>query len=181
MKKYLLFLILPFVISSCSTQSEYEKTIANYLQTGNGVKTDLKIEFLEMKVSDITVSDSIAVLQERFESERAKKIESAEKSVKHWQESIEKQKGKKNQLVAKALISNSTEKLENAENELKKAQEWTPNYLNHYKSHNPSETLAKKAESRFSFLNPKLQTRQEMTALFILSADGKQCNKMIKQ
>ncbi|NDV59103.1 hypothetical protein [Bacteroides sp. 519] len=181
MKKYILFLFFPFVISCSTTQSEYEKVIADYLQTENGIKTDLKIEFLEMKVSDITVADSIAILQERFEAERAKKIESAEKSIKHWQESIEKQKGKKNQLVAKALISNSTEKLEIAKTELKKAQEWKPDYLNRYESRNPSDILAQKVESRFSFQNPKLQVRQEMNALFILSADGKQCNKMIKQ
>ena len=181
MKKHISLLFIPFVILSCSTQSESEKVIADYLQTENGVKIDLKIEFLELNISDITVADSIAILQEYFETERAKKIESAEKSVKHWQESIEKQKGKKNQLVAKALISNSTEKLENAENEFKKAQEWKPDYLNRYESRNSSNVLAKKAESRFSFLNPKLQTKQEMSALFILSADGTQCYKMIKE
>ncbi|NDV77718.1 hypothetical protein [Dysgonomonas sp. 511] len=181
MKKYILLLFFPFVISCSTSQSEYEKAIADYLQTGNGIKTDLKIEFLEMKVSDITVTDSIAILQKRFDAERTKKIESAEKSIKHWQESIEKQKGKKNQLVAKAIISNSTEKLEIAKTELKKAQEWKPGYLSRYESRNPSDILAQKAESRFSFMNPKLQTRQEMNALFILSADGKQCYKMIKQ
>lgn len=180
MKKYILFLFFPFVISSCSAQSDSQKAIIEYLETQNGVRTDLKIEFLTFSVSDITVADSVAILQNQFETERSKKIEAVEKSVKHWQESIEEQKGKKNQLVAKAVISNAEKRLADAEIKLKETQGWKPDYLNRYVSHNASDILAKKAESRFSFMNPCLQTRQEMTALFILSTDGKQCNNMIK-
>lgn len=181
MKKLFILLFFPLVVSSCSAQSKYEKVISDYLQTRDDVKTDLKIEFLEMNVSNITVSDSIAILQEKFEAEKSKKIESAQKSVSHWQNKIQEQGGKKNKVVAKALISDFSERLVRSEHDLKIAQEWQPDYLNRYKSRNTSDILAKKAESRFSFLNPKLQTRQEMTALFIFSADGKQCNSMIKQ
>lgn len=180
MKQFILLLLFPLIVS-CSAQSEYEKVIADYLQTENGVKTDLKIEFLEMNISDIIVSDSIQILNEKHQAEKAKRISDAQKSVDHWKNSIEEQKGKKNQLVAKAVISNAEKRLTNAETELKEAQEWRPEYLNRYESRDPSDILAKKAESHFSFMNPKLQTRQEMTAWFILSPDGKQCYKMIKQ
>ena len=180
MKQFILLLLFPFVIS-CSAQSEYEKVISDYLQIRDEVKTDLKIEFLKMNVSDITVSDSIQILNNEYQAEKEKRISDAQKSVEHWQNSIEEQKGKKNQLVAKAVIGNAEKRLANAENKLKEAQEWKPDYLNRYESRNPSDILAKKAESRFSFMNPKLQTRQEMNALFILSPDDKQCYKMIKQ
>ncbi|MDH6355888.1 hypothetical protein M2132_002238 [Dysgonomonas sp. PH5-45] len=179
MKQFILLLLFPLVVS-CSAQSEYEKVIADYLQIENGVKTDLKIEFLEMNVSDITVSDSIQILNNEYQAEKEKRISDAQKSVEHWQNSIEEQKGKKNQLVAKAVIGNAEKRLADAENKLKEAQEWRPD-LNRYESRDPSDILAKKAESHFSFMNPKLQTRQEMNALFILSADGKQCYNMIKQ
>ena len=181
MKKYILFLFFPFVIASCSAQSDSQKAVIDYLETQNGVRTDLKIEFLTFNISDITVADSVTILQNQFETERAQKIEAAKKSVKHWQESIKEQKGKKNQLVAKAVIGNAEKRLADAEKKLKEAQKWQPDYLDRYVSHNTSDILAKKVESRFSFMSPRLQTRQEMSALLILSADGKQCNKMIKQ
>lgn len=178
---YILLLFFPLVIFSCSAQSESKKAIKEYLETQNGVRTNLKIEFLSFDVSDITVSDSISFLQTQYESEKCQKLESAEKSIKHWKNAIEKQKGKNNQVVAKALISNYSKKLTNAENDLKLIQEWKPDYLNRYNSFNQSDILAKKVVSHFSFLNPRLQTRQEIHAIFILSADGKKCNKMIKQ
>lgn len=181
MRKLFILLFFPLVISSCSAQSDSKKAIINYLETQNSVKTDLKIEFLSFDISDITVSDSISILQTQYESEKSQKVESAEKSITHWKNAIEKQKGKNNKVVAKALISDYTEKLMKAENDLKAAQEWKPDYLNRYNSYNPSDILAKKVESRFSFLNPRLQTRQEINAIFILSANGKQCNKMTKQ
>lgn len=182
MKKLYFLILLPLVWLSCSSPSNYEKAIIDYLETNKkGVKTDLQIKFLFIDVSDITVADSISILQDQFEIKKAKKIESAQKNIAHWQESIEKQKGKKNQLVAKAVISNFSEKLAQAEKDLKEAQAWTPDYLNRYDSRNSSEILAKKANCKFSFFNPKLQARQELTALFILSADGEKCNNMIKQ
>lgn len=181
MRKLFILLFFPLVISSCSAQSDSKKAIIGYLETQNGVRTDLKIEFLSFDTSDITVSDSISILQTQYESEKSQKIESAEKSIIHWKDAIEKQKGKKNQVVAKALISDYSERLAKAENDLKAIQEWKPDYLNRYNSYNLSDILAKKVESRFSFLNPRLQTRQEINAIFILSADGKKCNKMIKQ
>lgn len=182
MKKLYFLILLPLVWLSCSSPSNYEKAIVDCLETDKkGVKTDLQIKFLFIDVSYITVADSISILQDQFEIKKAKKIESAQKNIAHWQESIEKQKGKKNQLVAKAVISNFSEKLAQAEKDLKEAQAWTPDYLNRYDSRNSSEILAKKADCKFSFFNPKLQARQELTALFILSADGEKCNNMIKQ
>lgn len=181
MKKLIAIAFFPFVISSCLAQSEYEKPIREYLETQNGIKTDLKIEFLDMNVSDISVADSIAIIQEHFEVEKAKKVESQKSNIARWQKSIEEQKGKKNQVVAKALITKFTENISKAEKELGNIESWHPEYLDRYKGRKTSDVLAKKADTRFSYLNPKLQTRQEMQVLFILSADGKQCYRMIKQ
>jgi hypothetical protein len=181
MKKLAILLIFPLVLLACSSQSEYEKLISDYLQTKDGIKTDLKIEFRSIDVSDITVSDSVSILRKQFESEKNKKIETIQNSISRLENKIQEQKGKKNQVVAKALISGWEKDLEKYQSDLTTAQEWKLDYLNRYDSRNTSDILAKKAACKFSFMNPKLQTRQEMRALFILSADGKQCNNMIKQ
>lgn len=181
MRKSYFLIFLPLVWLSCSSPSNYEKTIINYLETDKkGIRTDLRIEFLSIDVSDITVGDSVSILQKQFEAEKAKKIESAQSSISRLQDKIQEQKGKKNQLVAKALISRWEKDLEKLQGDLTIAQDWKADYLNRYNSRNTSEILAKKADCKFSFFNPQLQTRQELSALFILSPDGLKCNNMIK-
>lgn len=181
MRKLYFLIFLPLVWFSCSSPSNYEKAIIDYLQTNKkGVKTDLQIKFISIDVLDITVVDSISILQKQFEAEKNKKIESIQSSIYHLQSKIQEQKGKKSQVVAKALISRWEKDLEKYQFDLTLAQDWQADYLNRYDSRNTSEILAKKADCKFSFFNPQLQTRQELSALFILSANGKQCNSMIK-
>lgn len=182
MRKLYFILLFPLVWLSCSSSSNYEKVIIDYLETNKkGVKTDLQIEFLSIDVSDITIADSISILQKQFETEKAKKIESIQSSISRLQDKIQEQRGKKNQVVAKALISRWEKDIEKYQSELTIAENWQANLLNRYSSRNTSEILAKKADCRFSFFNPQLQTRQELSALFTLSADGSRCNNMVKQ
>lgn len=182
MKKLYFLILFPLVWFSCSSPSNYEKTIIDYLETDKkGVRTDLQIEILSIDIANITVADSISILRKQFEAEKAKKIESIQSSISHLQNKIQEQKGKKNHVVAKALITGWEKELEKLQSELIITQDWQADYLNRYDSRNTSEILAKKADCKFSFFNPQLQTRQELSALFILSADGKKCNNMIKQ
>lgn len=183
MRKLYYFIFFPLVWFSCSSSSNYEKTIIDYLEIDKkGVRTDLQIEFLSpIDVSDITVADSISILQKQFETEKAKKIETIQSSISRLQEKIQEQKGKKNQVVAKPLISRWEKDLEKLQSDLSTAQNWQADYLNRYDSRSTAEILAKKADCTFSFFNPQLQTKQEMKALFILSADGNRSNNMIKQ
>lgn len=182
MKK--LFILFIFVVLfSCSAQSEYEKTILDYLQIENGIKTDFKIEFTRFEVSDITVADSITILQEQYLVEKQKKIESAQRSVTHWENAIEKQQKKRNDIFAGVLASTYQKDLENAKEELQKANNWTADYIHRYDNRTGIDILAKKVDTYFSFQNPKLAQpiRQELEAVFILSSDGTQCYKMIKE
>lgn len=182
MKKSHFLILFPLIWFSCSSPSNYEKVIIDYLETDKkGIKTDLQIEFLSINVSDITVADSISILQKQFEAEKAKKIESIQSSISRLQKKMQGQKGKKNQVVAKPLISRWEKDFEKYQSELAIAENWQADYLNRYDSRNTSEILAQKADCRFSFFNPQLQTRQELSALFTLSADGSRCNNMVKQ
>lgn len=182
MRKLYCLILFPLVWFSCSSPSKYEKAIIDYLEADKkGAKTDLQIEFLSINVSDITVADSISILQKQFEAEKTNKIESIQNSISRVQDKIQEQKGKKNQVVAKALISRWEKDLEKCQSELTIAENWQADYLNRYDSRNTSEILAKKADCKFSFFNPQLQTRQELSALFTLSADGNRCNNMVKQ
>lgn len=170
-----------FLFSCSSSQSEYEKVITDFLETKNGVKTDLQIKYTKLEISDISVSDSITILKERFEAEKAKKIQSIEQTIKHKEESIAEQQNSNDKLVASVLIKGWQKELAREKEDLEKARNWKPDYLTRYDKRNPSDILSRKADVTFSYFNPQLQTRQEMSAWAILSADGKQCYGMIKQ
>lgn len=137
------------------TGNIHKNTVLDYLQTEDGIKTDFKIEFSKFEVSDITVGDSIKILQEQYQSEKQKKIESEQKSVIRWEEAIEKQQKKGNDLVAKTLASRYRKDLEKAKEELQKVNEWTADYIPRYDSCSQSELLPKKVETYFSFQDRK--------------------------
>lgn len=85
MKQLIYLALLLCVMQSCSphSQSEYEKVITAMLETNDsGVRTDYQVKYSKLEVSPITIADSIAILKEQFESEKANKIESIEKTIK---------------------------------------------------------------------------------------------------
>lgn len=173
--------LLSFILFSCTSQSKYEEVIKNYLETDKkGVKTDLQIEFISMDISDITVSDSIAILQNQFKAEKANKIETIQGSINRLSEKTNTKIGEKANAVNNALVTRWQKDIHKLEEELLIVKDSKAIFLNKYDSRNPLDLLAKKADCTFSFFNPKLQTRQEIKALFILSNDGTQCNNMIK-
>ncbi|MDL2230221.1 hypothetical protein LJB87_00305 [Alistipes sp. OttesenSCG-928-L06] len=181
MKKFLLLIALAFSVASCKgNDNVYKNTVLDYLQTEDGIKTDFKIEFSKFEVSDITVADSVRILQSQYIAEKQKKVESAQQSVVHWKDAIEKQKAKGDNLVAQTLIARYKTDLEKAQAELQAANDWVAGYLDRYDGRSSSEILAKQVDTSFSFQNPKLTVRQEMGAIFVLSPDGTQCYNMIK-
>ena len=182
MKQALLLLLVVFSSLCSGTNDIYKQTVVDYLQTEDGIKTDFKIEFQKFEVSDITVADSIKILQEQYQAEKQKRVETAQKSVAHWENAIEKQKKKGDGLVAKTLVSRYQKDLENAKSELEQAENWKVDYVDRYNGRPENEVLAKQVDTYFSFQNPKLAqpVRQELGAVFILSLDGTKCYKMIK-
>ncbi|NDV96899.1 hypothetical protein D0T84_18590 [Dysgonomonas sp. 521] len=183
MRKILLFVISILALNGCHSQnSVLEKIIIDYLETDSksGIRTDLKIRFFESEVSDILVSDSIAILEKQYQEEYEKKLESAQKSVDHWQQSVDKHEKKKSDLVHKMLLAESTEKLDNAKLTLEEIKSWRPDYLDRYTDKDKNEILAKSVKCKLSFQNPKLTTRQELDATFIFSPDGQNIHEFIR-
>ncbi|NDV66913.1 hypothetical protein [Bacteroides sp. 224] len=180
---FYLFVLLVFTTSGCSSQnSSCQKTIIDYLETNDqtGIRTDLQIKFLEMAVSDILVSDSIAILEKQYQEEYEKKLESAQKSVDHWQQSVDKHEKKKSDLVYKMLLAELTEKLDNAKSTLEEVKSWRPDYLDRYAGRDKNELISKSVKCKLSFQNPKLTTRQELDATFIFSPDEKNIYEFIR-
>lgn len=180
------YLILTFLLFSVFTEicaqntTVYKKAIIDYVQIRNGIKTDLGIQVSNLEEKNITVADSIEILTQQYLKEKATKVRTAEKSIAHYEAQISKQKSKGG-LVAEAMIESLIPKLKKAQQELKEAKEWNPDYLQRYKDQDPHAILSKLVSCRLSLMNPKLNARQEGDASFIFSADGQKLVKSINR
>jgi hypothetical protein len=78
MKKVIYFLTA--MLFSCGTETRsQELLIINYLEdSSNGVKTDLKIDILDIEMSDVTIADSLSFIETKFQERIAKEEESIE-------------------------------------------------------------------------------------------------------
>ena len=174
MKKLILVLLLTGVITGACQQktSSYEKSIIDFVEIRNGIKTNLDIQVTDITEKDITVADSIKILEEQYNKKKTAKVESAEKVVVHLENAISEQKAEGG-IVANALVGAFTAKLEKAQQELEEAKAWEPAYLQKYKNRDPSTVLAKVVSCHLTWMNPKLNARQEMDGSLLFSADGK--------
>lgn len=174
MKKFIYFVLLLCFIPSCSSQSEYEKLLTDFIEIRGNVRTDFNVKFESIDISDVTVGDSIQILKDQFNKEKANLVLKQEKEVERYKKQITEIETKTSQDIADIVILKGyKEKLYDYESDLQKAKNWTPDYLTKYDSRALGEILVKKAICTFSVLDPKLQTRQTYKdALFILSADG---------
>lgn len=166
----------------CSGYSNaQEALIIDYLETSSGgVKTDLKIDISYIKVSDITVADSLSFIETKFQERIAKEEESIEsfksniKSAKEENKSLDRSNIDN---LAKISANNSVIKLyenglEKAQLSLEKTQDQKAVALGKYENQDENAVLVKKGVTNFSFFNPKLNTRQERTETFVFSKDA---------
>jgi|TARA_A100001518_G_C1179772_1_gene28396 hypothetical protein len=179
MKK--VFYFLAAILFSCGTEtSSQEQLIKNYLEENSkGVRTDLKIDFLSIEMSDVTIADSLSFLEDKFKEKILREKESIEsfksniKSAKEENKSLDRSNIDN---LAKISANNSVIKLyenglEKAQLSLEKTQDQKAVALGKYENQDENAVLVKKGVTNFSFFNPKLNTRQERTETFVFTKD----------
>lgn len=173
MKKLtLIFLFIGIITGACQQKTNsYEKAIIDFVQIRNGIKTNLDLRVTNITEKDITVADSIKIFEEQYSKEKTAKVESVEKRIVYLENAISEQKAEGG-IVANALIGSFTSKLKKAQQELEEAKAWNPAYLQKYNNRNPNTVLAKVVSCHVSWMNPKLNVRQEMDGSLLFSADG---------
>lgn len=162
-----ILIILLFALSSCGSP-EYEKAIANWLQTDeNGTWKDLKFELIKtIEVKDITVADSVRILQD----EKEKKISWCNKEISRLTQEIEK--------VDKGMIAVPSTYFRNRDR-LKKTivlldSIQSSNVSSAYDNRERMEILAKLVKCRYGIMGAA-NTAEERTETFLLSSDLKRC------
>lgn len=153
MKKYYLYNIIAILLlCSCGGNGKiYKDTIVTAFETNphTEVRTDLKIKFIEFSNSDITVSDSITILEEQ---------------INKIQKDIETLREKK---------SNSIFSSKGKEKRLKDKLQINENKLREYKEVNYKDVIAIKINCKFSYQEFDVSARKETKKELILSPDGR--------
>lgn len=89
--KNILYILSLILFLSSNYSNAQEQLIIDYLETSSGgVKTDLKIKITNIEVSEITVADSIAILEEKYKKEKLSKINVARSKITEAKKSIYK-------------------------------------------------------------------------------------------
>lgn len=164
-------------LSSCATNN-YEKAIADWIQTDkNGTWTDLKFDIIEViETKDITVSDSVQVLKEKFEKSKEKKIKTHSVGL----------KGAERRLSFVQYAISKADKLKPYQDEVDKAKAQLDSiqslsFTCSYDGREPTEVIAKLIKCKYAIVPPVLNTRQEKTETFLLNPKMDKCLAKIKQ
>ncbi len=170
MKNFIYVLIAIFMVSCGSnSNSKYEKTIGDYLQTDKrGSKYDLKFKVIELnEQGTITVADSIAYLTDEFRKDKeliVKRVELAKKMTGTLLEKEKKQSEIDKYNADIAVMDNRIDSLRNL----------PPDNLNGYDQRNADDILAVIMRCKYSVVPPGGTTVEE-TFDFYLSPDGNKC------
>lgn len=146
---FLAFLLIAF--SACN-KPDYEKAIADWIQTdAHGTWTDLKFELLDvLETKDVTVADSLHFLNNQGTRLTAV-IEKAENP--------------------RTLIKPSFSEYMKAQEELKHIN----SMKDFYQERDSTEIIAKVMKCQYSIIPPSVGAQQKKTESFLLSSDMKEC------
>lgn len=161
--------------TGCTVQSNYEKAIADFVQTDrSGTWTDMKFKVIEMSEPiDITVGDSIKILTEKFESDK-------EKYLHNLKSNIERSTAKRDKESFSSMKKFYQKQIDRNQELLDSLSKTTLVLPDAYVNVPESKVLAKEIECKFSIVPPIYNddARQEMTEKFLLNAAGDKCYRM---
>lgn len=190
--KKITILLLPLLLTfiSCNSYSTEQKAIEQFMTSdGSGGSYDIDIHFDDFKVKNITVADSLQILQQKFEKEKSDKIKQIESSINFNKGQVNKYKKELAsgssaghiKMIDKLMIKSTKEKITKLEKQLEDARHWEPDYLGRYDPAEKERILVKIASAQVSFMNPVLKVKQKINADFVLNKEGNKCLRMIKK
>ena len=161
-------------LTSCS--NKYEDAISNYVQTIEGTKVDLGFKLKEAKeVKQITVADSISILNFDSEATTKNKISQTEAEITKLQESLVLEQTKAG-VRSKTLTDAFIKAIDIKQVQLDSLKTVKPTPIAKYEGRKATDVLAIVVEAKYTVKNPLLDDNQsELTNQFILTPDGKIC------
>lgn len=176
MKNLIYVLIAIFMVScgSGSSNSKYEQTIGDYLQTDKrGSKYDLKFKVVELtEHGKVTVADSITYLTDEFRKDKQLIIDKVTLAKEMSEDLLKNESGKRN--PKQSEIDKYNNNITRISNQIDSLKNLPPDNLNGYDSRNADDVLALIIRCKYSVVPPGRTTVEE-TFDFYLSPDGTKC------
>lgn len=179
MKKKIFTIALFTVCSLSNAQTIEKKAVKEYLETVKGVHYNLKVNYTHFEVSTITVQDSITLLKDIFENNKASKLASLTKSIASLNDGIKKQEGKTGMaaVVAESLKKRFIHDRDKLQKKYDEIALWKFRLYEPYKTQEPDKVLSKKADVHFTAIKPGETKASAYTGDFVLNTVGDKCLK----
>ncbi|MDR2844248.1 MAG: hypothetical protein LBV57_06335 [Candidatus Symbiothrix sp.] len=176
MKKVNLIAALTVLLlsSACtSKQSIYEKAIANYVQSNRrGTWTDCKFKTLSIeKTADITVADSLKLLQAEFEKSCDEQIASQQCTLDYFNSLLKDNESAK--YAKQAVDDQLNRNIAATQTRIDSLHNLPAAYSDLYKGRSLTEVVSVVVKCCYSYTMPGSGAAKERTDNFILSPDGK--------
>ena len=173
-RELVLSFALLLLLSACSSsKNEYEKAIADYVQTDrHGTWTDCKFQALSIEqIANITVADSLKLLQTEFEKSRDEQIASQQRTLDYFNSLLKDNQSAKyaKQTVDEQLSQN----IATAQARIDSLRNLPAVYADRFKGRNSTEVLVQKIKCNYSYILPGSDREQERVEVFIMTPDGK--------
>ncbi|GAE86364.1 hypothetical protein [Bacteroides reticulotermitis] len=171
MRNLLLLLLFTLLFSCGGTTNNYEKLIADVVQTDGGVKIDLNFKVNELKeIRQISVADSIKIITDNFNTEKEKQMASLEKTLSVFTESIEKAKAANR--PSKVMIDSYQSSIDKTNQRIDALRKSVPNELPKYENRDANEILTVVVRCTYTIDEPLTKKRATETFDFFLSPDA---------
>ncbi|KAA6314963.1 hypothetical protein EZS27_034504 [termite gut metagenome] len=159
--------------ASTSKQSVYEKAIADYVQTDrHGTFTDLKFKALSIeKIADITIADSLKLLQVEFEELRDEQIASQQRTLDYFNGLLTDNQSAK--YAKQAVDDQLNRSIAATQTRIDSLHNLPAAYSDLYKDRSLTEVVSVVVKCRYSYTMPGNGAAKERTDNFILLPDGK--------
>lgn len=173
---YYLSIIAFLALFTTSCTNKYEAAIADYVQTIEGTKVDLGFEMKDAKeVKQITVADSISILNLEIETATKNEISKAEIELTQLQENLVTEQTKIG-VKSKTLIDAFIKAIDIKQSLLDSLKTVKPEPITKYEGRKATDVLAIIVEARYTVKNPLLDNAEtELTNQFVLTPDAKKC------
>jgi hypothetical protein len=172
MKTTSVFIALLLLISCTHRDNEYEKAIADYVQTDKrGTWTDCKFKALSIeKLTDITVADSLKFLQAEFEKLRDEQIASQQRTLGYFNGLLKDNQSAK--YAKQAVDEQLSQSIATTQARIDSLRNLPTTYTERYNGRNSADVLAQEVKCHYSYVLPGSDRQQERTEVFILTSDG---------
>ncbi len=164
-----------FLLASACTseQSVYEKAISDYVQTDrHGTWMDCKFKTLSIeKMAEITVADSLKLLQTEFEKSRDEQIASQQRTLDYFNGLLKDNQSAK--YAKQAVDDELNQSIATTQARIDSLRNLPAAYTDRFKGRNPTDILAIEIKCHYSYILPGSDRQQERTEVLILTADGK--------